>query len=291
MFTPQIGHFNELQILGENEFGLNLDGGEEFGSILLPKRYAPKVFETGERIRVFLYLDSDDRLIATTESPIATADEFAYLRVIDSTRSGSFLEWGLPKDLLLPFGEQPKRSRVGDHVVVYIYLDEISGRLVASAKLKKFVSEKPPPNFRAGMEVDIMPVEKTDIGIRSIVNDKYWGFLKGEIIDNNCKFGLKQKGFISRITEENFLDLSFQPPGYTKVSGAAEKLLHSLITAEGGFLAVHDKSLPEEVRKVTGMSKKVFKQAVGKLYKEKKIQISDKGIILTSQSEGGTNGV
>ena len=176
----------------------------------------------------FLYLDSDDRLIATSESPIATAGEFAYLRVIDSTDLGRFLNGGYQR-ICCYLWRTAKRSRVGDHVVVYIYLDEISGRLVASAQ--KILSEKPPPNFRSGMEVDIMPVEKTDIGIRSIVNDKYWGFLKGEIIENNCKFGLKQKGYIGRITEENFLDLSFQPPGYTKVSGAAETLLQSLIAA------------------------------------------------------------
>ena len=280
MFTPELGHFNNLLILEENDLGLILDGGDNFGNILLPKRYIPDSHKVGKRIKIFLYLDSDDRPIATTESPKAVAGEFAYLKVIDSTRAGSFLDWGLPKDLMLPFGEQPKRSRVGDFVVVYIYLDEVSGRLVASAKLKKFLSEKPPSNYGPGMEVDIMAVEKTDIGVRSIVNDKYWGFLKGEIIDNSFEFGKKTKGYISRITEENFLDLSLQPPGYKKVSGAAEKLLNCLSLSEGGFLPIHDKSSPEDVRKITGMSKKVFKQAVGKLYKEKKINIQDGGISL-----------
>ena len=280
MFTPELGHFNNLLILEENDLGLILDGGDNFGNILLPKRYIPDSHKVGKRIKIFLYLDSDDRPIATTESPKAVAGEFAYLKVIDSTRAGSFLDWGLPKDLMLPFGEQPKRSRVGDFVVVYIYLDEVSGRLVASAKLNKFLSEKPPSNYGPGMEVDIMAVEKTDIGVRSIVNDKYWGFLKGEIIDNSFEFGKKTKGYISRITEENFLDLSLQPPGYKKVSGAAEKLLNFLSLSEGGFLPIHDKSSPEDVRKITGMSKKVFKQAVGKLYKEKKINIQDGGISL-----------
>ena len=280
MFTPQIGHFNDLLILRDSEVGLILDGGEDLGNILLPKRYIPETYEIGERIKIFLYLDSDDRPIATTESPKAIAGEFAYLKVIDSTRAGSFLDWGLPKDLMLPFGEQPKRSRVGDYVVVYIYLDEISNRLVASAKLKKFISEKAPSNYKAGMEVDIMAVEKTDIGIRSIVNDKFWGFLKGEIIEKTFEFGKKTKGYVSRITEENFLDLSLQPSGYKKVSGAAEKLLNCLSLSDGGFLPIHDKSSPEDVRKITGMSKKVFKQAVGKLYKEKKINIQDKGISL-----------
>ena len=280
MFTPELGHFNNLLILEENDLGLILDGGDNFGNILLPKRYIPDSHKVGKRIKIFLYLDSDDRPIATTESPKAVAGEFAYLKVIDSTRAGSFLDWGLPKDLMLPFGEQPKRSRVGDFVVVYIYLDEVSGRLVASAKLKKFLSEKPPSNYGPGMEVDIMAVEKTDIGFRSIVNDKYWGFLKGEIIENSFEFGKKTKGYISRITEENFLDLSLQPPGYKKVSAAAEKLLNFLSLSEGGFLPIHDKSSPEDVRKITGMSKKVFKQAVGKLYKEKKINIQDGGISL-----------
>ena len=139
MFPPQIGQFNDLVFSEEHEAGILLDGGEDFGLILLPKRYVPESINKGDTIRVFLYLDSEDRLIATTENPKAVAGEFAYLEVIDSTRAGSFLDWGLPKDLLLPFGEQPRRSRVGDCLVVFIYLDEVSGRLVASSKLKKFV--------------------------------------------------------------------------------------------------------------------------------------------------------
>ena len=281
MFPPQIGQFNDLVFSEEHEAGILLDGGEDFGSILLPKRYVPESLNKGDEIKVFLYLDSEDRLIATTENPKAIAGEFAYLEVIDSTRAGSFLDWGLPKDLLLPFGEQPRRSRVGDYVVVFIYLDEVSGRLVASSKLKKFVSKDIPSHLRTGNKVSILTVQRTDIGIRAIVNGTCWGFLKGRDTSNLEDSGQRLECYVNRIREDGLLDLSLDPPGYSRIPSAADQLLNSLESTEEKFLGVHDKSSPESIKEFTGMSKKVFKQAVGKLYKEGKIKIETKGISLT----------
>ena len=225
-------------------------------------------------------MDSEDRPIATTDCPYAVVGEFAFLEVVDSTRAGSFLDWGLPKDLLLPFGEQPKRLRVGQSAVVYIYVDQISGRLVASAKLKKFVSDTAPEGLRGGNQVEILLVEKTDIGIRAIVNDHYWGIIKDSEIKSLPLIGSRVQGFVSRVRSDGFVDLSLEPPGYSKIPLAVEKLYNFLDSTDEGFLPLHDKSSPDEIKSLLGMSKKVFKQSVGSLYREKKITIKDDGIYL-----------
>jgi len=280
MYEPQLGSYNTLRVIENHESGLLLDGKESFGSILLPTRYVADGVLIGDQVRVFLYLDSEDRPIATTECPYAVVGEFAFLEVIDSTRSGSFLDWGLQKDLLLPFGEQPKRLRVGQSAVVYIYVDQVSNRIVASAKLKKYVSESAPVGLRGGNQVSIMLVEKTDVGLRAIVNDNFWGMVKDVEVESLPSIGSKVQGYVSRIRSDGLVDLSLEPPGYSKVGSAAEKLYERLQCTDEGFLAVHDKSPPEEIKLLLGMSKKVFKQAIGNLYREKKITIEDNGIYL-----------
>ena len=280
MSEPQLGSYNTLRVMANHESGVLLDGKESFGSILLPQRYVKEEVCVGDVVRIFLYLDSEDRPIATTECPYAVVGEFAFLEVIDSTRSGSFLDWGLLKDLLLPFGEQPKRLRVGQSTVVYIYVDKISGRIVASAKLKKHVSDTVPVDVRGGNQVSIMLVEKTDIGIRAIVNDNFWGMIKDAETNALPSIGSKVQGYVSRVRSDGFIDLSLEPPGYSKISSAVEKLYDYLNSTDEGFLPVHDKSSPDEIKLLLGMSKKVFKQAVGNLYKDKKITIEDNGIYL-----------
>ncbi len=280
MYEPQLGTYNTLSVIEKHESGLLLDGKESFGSILLPKRYVGDEVRVGDDVRIFLYLDSEDRPIATTECPYAVVGEFAFLEVIDSNRAGSFLDWGLQKDLLLPFGEQPRRFRVGQSAVVYIYVDQVSGRIVASAKLKKYVSEVAPVGLRGGNQVSIMLVEKTDIGIRAIVNNDCWGIIKDTEIELLPSIGSSVQGYVSRIRSDGLVDLSLNPPGYSKVPAAAEKLYDLLKSTDEGFLAVHDKSTPEEIKLLLGMSKKVFKQAIGNLYREKKITIEDNGIYL-----------
>jgi hypothetical protein len=280
MSEPQLGSYNTLRVMANHESGVLLDGKESFGSILLPQRYVKEEVCVGDVVRIFLYLDSEDRPIATTECPYAVVGEFAFLEVIDSTRSGSFLDWGLLKDLLLPFGEQPKRLRVGQSTVVYIYVDKISGRIVASAKLKKHVSDTVPVDVRGGNQVSIMLVEKTDIGIRAIVNDNFWGMIKDTETKSLPSIGSRVQGYVSRVRSDGFIDLSLEPPGYSKISSAVEKLYDHLNSTDEGFLSLHDKSSPDEIKSLLGMSKKVFKQAVGNLYKDKKITIEDNGIYL-----------
>jgi len=281
MYEPQLGTYNTLSVIEKHESGLLLDGKESFGSILLPKRYVGDEVRVGDDVRIFLYLDSEDRPIATTECPYAVVGEFAFLEVIDSNRAGSFLDWGLQKDLLLPFGEQPRRFRVGQSAVVYIYVDQVSGRIVASAKLKKYVSEVAPVGLRGGNQVSIMLVEKTNIGIRAIVNNDCWGIIKDAEIELLPSIGSRVQGYVSRIRSDGLVDLSLNPPGYSKVPAAAEKLYDLLKSTDEGFLAIHDKSTPDCIREFTGMSKKVFKQAVGMLYKDRKIKIEDRGISLS----------
>ena len=280
MSEPQLGSYNTLRVMANHESGVLLDGKGSFGSILLPQRYVKEEVCVGDVVRIFLYLDSEDRPIATTECPYAVVGEFAFLEVIDSTRAGSFLDWGLPKDLLLPFGEQPKRLRVGQSTVVYIYVDKISGRIVASAKLKKHVSDTVPVDVRGGNQVSIMLVEKTDIGIRAIVNDNFWGMIKDTETKSLPSIGSRVQGYVSRVRSDGFIDLSLEPPGYSKISSAVEKLYDHLNSTDEGFLSLHDKSSPDEIKSLLGMSKKVFKQAVGNLYKDKKITIEDNGIYL-----------
>jgi predicted RNA-binding protein (virulence factor B family) len=256
---------------------LLLDAGE-LGEILLPRRYVPDGLEPDGEVEVFISLDSEDRPVATTECPLVMAGEFALLRVAAVTRVGVFLDWGMPKDLLLPFAEQIRRLKVGDDELVHVDVDRVSGRLVASAKLNKFVDERAPSHLHGGNSVSLLITEKTDLGIKAIVDDCCWGLLHCSDGGHVPARGVRCSGYISRVREDGLVDLSLDPPGYAKVPAAAEQLAAVLSAAEGGFLPVHDKSPPEQVREVLGISKKVFKQAAGALYKAGSIRIGEDGI-------------
>ena len=279
MLTPIIGRRNVLQVFATHDAGLLLDGGE-LGKILLPTKYVPPELEPGENVEVFLSLDSDDRPIATTESPIAMVGEFASLRVVETTRIGAFLDWGLPKDLLLPFSNQIQPVRAGEKVLVRIYFDQSSRRLVATAKIRKYVSNSAPASAAVGDEVSLRIAEESDLGHRAIVDNLYWGLLPHGISGAVPPLGETCTGYITRIQEEGLVDLGLQPPGYAKVPAAAEQILTALAEAKDGFLPIHDKSPPEQVRETLNMSKKVFKQAAGHLYKAGKVRISNEGIHL-----------
>jgi predicted RNA-binding protein (virulence factor B family) len=272
-----LGRRHTLRVASRHDSGLLLDAGD-FGQILLPRRYVPEDLEPGGEIEVFISMDSEDRPVATTESPTVMAGEFALLRVTAVTRVGVFLEWGMPKDLLLPFAEQIRRLQVGDDEVVHVGVDTVSGRLVASAKLKKFAAETAPSHWHGGKSVSLLIAEETDLGFKAIVEDCCWGLLRRIHGAPAPARGMRCSGYISRVREDGLIDLSLDPPGYAKVPVAAEQLAVLLSTAEGGFLPVHDKSSPEQVRKVLGISKKVFKQAAGALYKAGSIRIGDDGI-------------
>jgi len=229
-------------------------------------------------VDVFLYLDSEDRPIATTETPFALVGEFAMLRVNSVNKIGTFLDWGIMKDLLVPFREQKVTMIEGRSYLVYIYVDEESKRIVASAKLGKFL-DKSVPDYSVGQQVDLVIESETDLGYKAIINNSHWGILyENEVFEQLAK-GLKVKGYVKKIRTDNKIDLSLHPLGYEKVDPLTQMILDEL-KKEGGFIAISDKSEAEEVYRVFGISKKSFKQAIGALYKRRMITLSADGIRL-----------
>ena len=273
----QIGKYNSLRVIKEVDFGVYLDG-EKDGEILMPIRYVPKDCKVGDNVDVFLYLDSEDRPVATTEQPFAQVGEFAMLRVISVNKIGTFLDWGIMKDLLVPFREQKVTMVENRSYLVYIYVDEESQRIVASAKLGKFL-DKTAPEYAVGEEVELIIESETDLGYKAIINNQHWGILyENEVFEQLAK-GLKIKGYIKKIRTDNKIDLSLHPLGYEKVDPLTQMILDELNKA-GGFIAVSDKSDAEEVYRIFGISKKSFKQAIGALYKKRIISIKPEGIRL-----------
>jgi len=274
-----IGKYNTLRVVKEVDFGVYLDGEDE-GEILMPVRYVPKDCKVGDLVDVFLYLDSEDRPVATTEKPYAQVGEFAMLRVKSVNKVGTFLDWGIMKDLLVPFREQKVTMMEERSYLVYIHVDEESKRIVASAKLNKFL-DKTVPEYTIGQEVDLVIESETELGYKAIVNNQHWGILyENEVFEQLAK-GLKMKGYIKKIRTDNKIDLSLQPLGYVKVDPMSQMIMDQL-KKEGGFIAVSDKSDAELVYQVFGISKKTFKQAVGALYKKRLITIDTDGIRLVS---------
>jgi len=280
MASPEIGKNNRLRVQEAKSTGLILDGGP-LGPLYLVRNEIPTgtATDVGDEIDVFVTLDSEDQLYATTRQPLATVGEFALLRVVGVASAGAFLDWGLPKDLLLPFREQIRDVRTGSYELVYIDLDRVSQRLVASAKLKKFVSKKVPSDLRPGDGVDLMITERTDLGWKAIVENAYWGLLRVPDDVAGPARGQRLPAFINRIRLDGLVDLSLEPPGYRRVGGAAEKILQRLAETPDGFLPLHDKSDPQEIREALGISKKVFKQAIGGLFKQGRLTITKDGRI------------
>lgn len=274
-----IGKYNTLRVLKEVDFGVYLDGENE-GEILMPVRYVPKGCQVGDHVDVFLYLDSEDRPIATTEKPYAQVGEFAMLRVKSINKIGTFLDWGIMKDLLVPFREQKVTMTEERSYLVYIYVDEETSRIVASAKLNKFLN-KTVPEYVTGQEVDLIIESETDLGYKAIVNNQHWGILYENEVFEQLDKGLKIKGYIKKIRTDNKIDLSLQPLGYEKVDPITQMILDQLKKA-GGFIDVSDKSEAEKVYRVFGISKKTFKQALGALYKQRLITITPDGIRLNA---------
>ncbi len=272
----QIGKQNCLKVIKEVDFGVYLDGGA-LGNILLPDRYVPNHCEAGDLIKVFLYFDSEDRLIATTEKPYAMLEENACLKVIAVNTQGAFLDWGLPKDLRVPFSQQHTRMKTGTSHIVHLYLDE-SGRIAASAKLDRFLNKKP-VHYHIGQSVNLLISGPTDLGYKAIVNDAHWGVLYADDLFRPLKKGRRIKGYIKKIRGDQKIDLTLQKQGYERVEDATESILKA-IKADNGFIALTDKSPPDLIAKRFGISKKTFKKAVGALYKKKVIIIEPAGLRL-----------
>lgn len=264
--------------------GLFLDGGEA-GEILLPTRQVPAGAKAGDALEVFVYTDSEDRLVATTTPPLAEVGEVAWLRVKDVNDAGAFLDWGLPKDLLLPYNEQPRDVRrlvtPGRHVMVMVFVDD-SGRLAASARLDDFIAPVA-EGLKTGQPVAVLVGDRTDIGVRVIVDNRYWGLVYNDELFQPPAKGEKRQGFVRKLRDDGRLDITLQAPAQARRDDTAEAILTRL-RQEGGFMAVSDKSAPELIYKVFGVSKKVFKQAIGSLYKERLIVIEDNGIRLADSS-------
>ncbi|WP_160063126.1 CvfB family protein [Psychromonas sp. L1A2] len=277
----KVGTYNELNIVKEVDFGLYLDGGQNFGEVLLPKRYVTDEMNIGDSITVFLYFDSEDRLIATTQKAKAIAGEFTSLKVIDTNRAGAFLDWGLPKDLLVPFNQQKVAMKTGFGYVVYVYQDDISERLLASSKLDRFL-DKVPAEYKVGEKVDLLIADRTDIGFKAIINHKHWGVIFENDVFGDLGIGKKCKGYIRRIREDGKIDLSLTQTGYAKMDGLSDRILLTL-RQHDGFLPLSDKSSPDQIAKILKMSKGNFKKAIGQLYKNGDIVIADNGITITNK--------
>lgn len=271
----KIGEMNDLVVLRKVDFGLYLDGGK-YGDILIPARYVPKDWKIGGVLTVFVYTDSEDRLIATTETPLAQVGEFACLKVVSNTSIGAFLDWGLSKDLLLPLGEQKRAVYAGQTCIVRVFLDRESWRVAASARLNQFL-DKTRARYEEGEEVDLLITNKTDIGYRAIINNAHWGVIFENDAVERLEVGGSRKGYIKRIRSDGKVDLTLRKFDIKEVPDFLEVIMNKL-EEEGGFLPLTDKTDPAILYKMFGVSKKTFKRALGALYRKRRIVIEEKGI-------------
>lgn len=274
-----IGRMNSLQVVKHTDFGLYLDGGAD-GEILLPRRYIPKETpsEVEDWLNVFVYLDSEDKLIATTEKPKVQVGEFASLKVVDINRVGLFLDWGLPKDLLLPHSEEKRPLQIGDYCVVHVFVDKRSRRITATARLDRYL-DKVPATYKTGDEVDLLVVEPTDMGFKAIINGKHWGLIHKNEVIGFMRGGIRQPGFIKDMRSDGKISLSLQPIGQQAADSLSEQIL-SRLRESGGVLELSDKSSPERISAMFRVSKGNFKKAIGGLYKQGLIHIHEDRIEL-----------
>ncbi|MCD8310030.1 MAG: S1-like domain-containing RNA-binding protein [Prevotellaceae bacterium] len=274
----ELGKYNRLQVVKEVDFGLYLDGGDE-GEILLPARYVPQNCHVGDVIEVFIYLDSEERLVATTLKPLVVVGEFACLEVSWVNQYGAFLNWGLMKDLFVPFSEQRVKMQVGRRYVVHAHLDEESYRIVASAKVERYLSSEF-PDYAPGQEVDIMIWQKSDLGYKAIIENRHGGLLYDSEIFQPLHVGMRLKAYVKQVRDDGKIDLALQMPGREMVEEFSETLL-VYIRRHGGHISLTDKSPAEEIYDAFGVSKKTFKKAVGDLYKRHLVQLQPERIVLT----------
>ena len=272
-----IGNYNTLRIIKILSFGAYLDGGEG-KEILLPTRYVPNGAQVGDEVEVFIYHDNEGRLIATTLHPNAVVGEFAFMQVKSVNTMGAFLDWGLMKDLLVPYKEQKLTMREGKWYLVYVRLDHVTGRVMASARIEKFLNNIP-PKYEFNQEVSLLVADDTEIGYKVIVNNLHWGMVYHNQVFQRLEKGEHLKGYVKEIREDDKLDISLTPLGYQKVDGIAQTILQAL-QMQNGFLPVHDKSDPEVIYSLFRCSKKAFKQAIGALYRQHRIALEPDGIRL-----------
>lgn len=267
----EIGKYNTLEVLKNTPIGLYLgDGSEE---ILLPKRYVPRNIEIGDQLKVFVYLDNENRPIATTLQPFATVNEFAFLMVKEINAHGAFFDWGIDKDVFAPYSEQTEELQTGKKYVVFIYTDERSGRIAASLKWNQFIDDDP-HGLTQGSEVLLLIAQQTELGYKAIVNNRYEGLLYHNEIFEPLQAGDTRQGFIKQIRDDHKIDLSLQQQGYGHIEDLKQLLLQELKNHKG-FLPLGDKSSPEEIYQQLKISKKAFKKTIGGLFKEQLITLDD----------------
>ncbi|NLZ78615.1 MAG: GntR family transcriptional regulator [Gammaproteobacteria bacterium] len=267
-----IGDMNTLQVIRQADFGVYLDGGPD-GDILLPRREMPKgePCEDEDWVNVFVYLDSEDRIIATSRTPTIKVGEFASLKVVDINPIGLFLDWGLNKDLLLPHSEEKRPLQEGDYCVVYAYIDERTKRITATARLDRYLDQVP-AEYSVGEEVDLLVAEATDLGFKAIINGKHWGLIHKNEAFKFLRGGMQERGFIREIRDDGLINLSLQPQGQELRDALSEAILAKL-DANQGRLELSDKSPAPLIAQTFGVSKGNFKKAIGGLYKHGIIRI------------------
>lgn len=272
----RLGSMNALTLLRRDDKGGWLDA-EDFGEVLLPMRQLPRDAKPGSAVKVFVYLDGDEELVVTGFKPYAQVGEFVGLKVVSASRVGAFLDWGLKKDLFVPAREQAQAMQVDKHYVVYLYLDR-EGRVAATSKLDRFLDEGW-PEYKPGDAVSILPCEHTPLGIKAVVDSRYWGVLYRNELFGKVTTGREIRGYIKQVREDGKIDLTLNQPGQAGTQSAAEKIMARL-QKQDGFLPVGDKSSPEVIYQLFTMSKGTFKKAIGALYKQGQIRIEDDGIRL-----------
>lgn len=272
-----LGKFNRLKVVKQVDFGMYLYDETE-GEILLPKRYVPQDCKVGDELDVFVYLDSEERLVATTQQPLAQVDRFACLKVAWVNRYGAFLDWGLMKDLFVPFSEQREKMQVGRCYVVHVHLDEESFRIVASARVDRYLSRKK-ATYMPGQEVEVMVWQKTDLGYKVIIEDRFGGLIYDSETFRPLYTGMCLTAYVKQVRDDGKIDLTLQKPGAGKVDDFAKTLLEH-IRGHGGRTSLNDKTPAEEIYALFGVSKKTFKKAVGDLYKKRLVVVRDDGIVL-----------
>ncbi len=271
----ELGKLNNLEIVRQVDFGFYLDG-ENLGEILMPKRYILPEMNIGDTIQVMVFLDGEERYVATTDKPLAQVGDFAFLKVNKVETIGAFLDWGLTKELFVPFSEQKVKMEEGKSYVVYIYIDQLTDRIAGTMKLEKHLNEDT-QSYTINQEVELLIWTPTDIGYKAIINNRHLGVLYKNELFRQIKTGQKLTGYIKKIREDGKIDLTLEKMGYVKIDQIAQKIMDILSNA-GGFLPYNDKTDPEVIYRIFGISKKVFKQSIGNLFKQRLIEISTEGI-------------
>ncbi|HCG8427980.1 TPA: GntR family transcriptional regulator [Vibrio parahaemolyticus] len=274
----KIGQINSLEVIKKADFGVFLDG-DDYGSVLLPNKHAPEGTELGDHIEVFLYFDSESQLAATIDKPIAQVGEWGLMKIEGINQTGAFVNWGIKeKDLLIPFSEQRARFTAGQNILVYVYTDKASGRIVGTTKFNKWL-DKTPANYEVNEEVDLIIAERSQLGYKAIVNGKHWGMIFPSDVFGKLFIGKKLKGYIKQVREDGKIDLSLQKVGVAKMDDLSSKII-DLLEKKGGFLPLNDKSSPEAIFDAFRTSKGTYKKTIGGLYKQGKIVIEKDGIRL-----------